>query len=60
MKEEKYIITYINAVGELMTIERTETDEELRARIKNYRQNNFKIISIFKEVITKSYAEVNY
>lgn len=60
MKEEKYIITYVNAVGELMTIQRTETEKELKERIDNYKKNNFKIIKILKEVITTSYVEVEY
>ncbi len=60
MEKSKYIITYINAIGELMTIERTLTEEEFKERIKRYRQINFKIKSVVKEVITISYVEVKY
>ena len=60
MKENKYVITYIDENGDLTTIERTETEEELKQRIKYYRQHNYKIKSVVKEVITTSYVAVNY
>lgn len=56
--ENKYIITYINAVGEKMTIERKETEEELQERLQFYRDHNFEIIKVLKEVITITYEEV--
>lgn len=59
MKEEKYLITYIED-GEEKTIERTETEEELHERIKCYRRNNYKIKKVIKEVVTINYVEVKF
>lgn len=60
MKEEKYVITYLDEKGDLQTIERTETEEELRERIKCYRRHNYKVKSVVKEIVTISYARVDY
>lgn len=57
--ENKYIITYIKD-GEEITIERTETEQEMHERIACYRRHNYKIKSVLKEVITVSYVEVKY
>ena len=54
----KYIITYINKVGEKMTIERTLTEDELQERLNNYKNNNMKVLKVLKEVITITYEEV--
>lgn len=59
MKENKYLITYVKD-GEEVTIERTETEEELKERIKCYRRNNYKIKNVIMEVVTVSYVSVNY
>jgi hypothetical protein len=59
MKEEKYIITYIQD-GEEKTIERIETEEEMHERIKCYKRNNIKIKMVVKEVVTVSYVEVKW
>lgn len=58
-KEEKYIITlFID--GEEKTIERTETYEELKERIKCYRRNNIKIKYVVKEVVVVHRVSVPY
>ena len=56
--KNKYIITYINKIGEKMTIERTYTKEELQERLNNYKNNNMKVLKVLKEVITITYEEV--
>lgn len=53
------MITYIKD-GEEITIEREETEEELKERIKFYRQHNYKIKKVVKKCVTVCWIDVNY
>ena len=57
MKEKNFIIT-IRDKGELKTIERNETIEELKKRIACYKKNNIKVIHVFEKIVTVSYVEI--
>ena len=58
-KEKHYIITYIQN-NEAKTIERTETEEELKERIKTYKKNNIEIIEILEKIISIDYKTIKF
>lgn len=60
MKEQKYLITYIDDKGKCKTIERKETEEELKERIQFYIYKGFEIVAINKEVVTIEFKPVNW
>lgn len=59
MEKNKYFITF-KENGEEKTIERIETEKELKERIKAYKQHNIKIIKVLKECIITCYIELNF
>lgn len=60
MKEYKFCITYIDDKGKCKTIERTETMDELKERLKFYKEHDFQIMAVIKEVITYSNEFINW
>lgn len=60
MKEQNYIITYIDDERKWHTIERKETEEELKERIQFYIYKGFEIVAIDKEVVTIEIKPVNW
>ena len=58
MEEVKEFIIQIKDKGELKTIERKETIEELRERIKCYKRNNIKVMYVVERVVSVSYIEI--
>lgn len=60
MKEQNYIITYIDVERKWHTIKRKETEEELKERIQFYIYKGFEIVAIDKEIVTIEIKCVNW